>query len=359
MNLFDSVLRASALDFIAGFSERVATEAGAAPAQIRAWKNLHRVYVAETHSRQKQRLAVDKARRNGFSVDQLAMIERRLKPLKSRRERSRLRLLLLDARSSYRALERLATKLIPPRPAPSPRATFGRSSDGLRTLTLTAPERDVADLEHAAAQGLDPTQPRAPQLVRPLLELMRGGGVPRAVPRPLILVPLAELTDILRQQGDETILGLSDGTTTTGAQLLNDILPDHGLEAALFHPKEGPVNLYRAERFANQKQRDLARATAPVCPVPSCKCPADDCQIHHVEAWNSGGQTNMNNLAVLCRYHNRMNEVPGRGRIILRGGAPVWRSPRGAEVPNEHHCYGAMTTLFSGADPGNRSPSGY
>ncbi len=349
MNVFESVIRASALDFIAGFSEPAATDAGVAPAQIRAWKNLHAVYVADTHSRQKQRLAAAKARQHGFSVDQLAMIERRLKPLKSRRERARLRLLLLDARSSYRALERLAKKLIPVATTRAPRPTFGRSRDGLRTMTLTAPERDLADLEHAAAQGLDPTQPRAPQLVTPLLELMRGGGVPRAVPRPLILVPLAELTRILRQQGDETVLGLSDGTTITGAQLLNDILPDHGLEAALFHPQEGPVNLYREQRFANRKQRDLARATAPVCPVPSCKCPADDCEIHHVEAWSAGGATNMDNLAVLCRYHNRMNEVPGRGRVILRGGAPVWRSPRGAEVPNEHHRYGAMTLLFSGA----------
>lgn len=170
--------------------------------------------------------------------------------------------------------------------------------------------------------------------------------MPRAAPRPLILVPLAELTKILAQRGDETILGLSDGTTTTGAQLLNDVLPEHSLEAALFHPQAGPVNLYRAERFANRKQRDLARATSPICPVPSCICPADDGEVHHVQAWRDGGETNMSNLVVLCRYHNRMNEVPGRGRVRLLAGRPVWTSPRGVPVINEHHRYGAMETLF-------------
>jgi hypothetical protein len=83
----------------------------------------------------------------------------------------------------------------------------------------------------------------------------------------LILVPAAKLARILRQQGDETVLGLSDYTTITGAEFLNDIMPDHGLEAALSHPQKGPMSLCRTERFANRKQRGLARATGerPTC----------------------------------------------------------------------------------------------
>lgn len=341
MNAFQAALSPTALDFLAGFDERTAVDAGVAPTQIRAWKQLHSIYFAETHSRQKQRLAFEKARRGGFSVDQLAMFERRLKTIKSARERAKLRLLLLDATGAYRALERIARKLIPTvKKSPQQKATFSRSRAGMRTMTLTAPERDLADLEHAASQDLDPTRPATPQMAKTVLELMRGGGVAKAVPRPLLLISLPKLTKILRQEGDETILGLSDGTTITGAEFLHQYA-DLPLEAALFHPQEGPVNLYRSQRLANSKQRDLARATSTVCPVPGCKCPADRAEIHHVVAWKDGGETNMSNLVVLCRYHNRMNEVPGRGRIELVDGLPIWTSPRGYRVPNDYHPYGA------------------
>ncbi|MDK8798404.1 hypothetical protein QP994_11155, partial [Corynebacterium sp. MSK044] len=41
-----------------------------------------------------------------------------------------------------------------------------------------------------------------------------------AVPRPLILIPLEEHIKIIRGVGDDIILGLTDGTTMTGAKYL-------------------------------------------------------------------------------------------------------------------------------------------
>ena len=170
-----------------------------------------------------------------------------------------------------------------------------------------------------------------------------------AVPRPLILVPLPDYITIIGGDGDDTILGLTDGTTITGADYLTQ---HHGaeLEVALFHPQEGAVNLYDTQRFANRKQRDLARATMPTCPVPDCRHAADNCEVHHITAWSRGGHTNMDNLAMLCRYHNRTNdddpERSYRGRVENIRGTPIWRSPRGYLVPNTVHPYGAMTLLY-------------
>ena len=119
---------------------------------------------------------------------------------------------------------------------------------------------------------------------------------------------------------------------------------------ALFHPQAGAVNLYHAKRFANQKQRDLARATLTTCPVPDCRHAADNCEVHHITPWARGGPTNMGNLSVLCRYHNRTNDDDPhrnhRGRIHIRNGTPTWVSPRGTPVPNTTHQYGAMHLLF-------------
>ena len=76
------------------------------------------------------------------------------------------------------------------------------------------------------------------------------------MPRPLLLVPVEEHCRILAGSGDDVVLGLSDGTTMTGAEYLQEHFGDV-LEVAAFHPAAGPVNMYHTERFANQKQRDL------------------------------------------------------------------------------------------------------
>ena len=77
---------------------------------------------------------------------------------------------------------------------------------------------------------------------------------------------------------------------------------------------------------------------------------ADNCEVHHIKPWSRGGQTNMNNLSVLCRYHNRTNdddpELRNRGRIVSIRGTPVWVSPRGYPVANDVHPFGAMSLLF-------------
>ena len=115
-------------------------------------------------------------------------------------------------------------------------------------MTLIAPARDMADLEHALLSHIDPAKPAAEQMVVPLLELLRGegSGVPPAAPRPLVVIPLPSFVRILRGEGDETVLGLTDGTTTTGADFLttHTANSDNELEAVVFHPTEGAVNQY-------------------------------------------------------------------------------------------------------------------
>ena len=361
-------MSASALDTLEGFDEQAALEAGLDPTKVRAWRQLHEIYLEPSTSPQKQRMALERVRRHGFSLDQLAMIERRLRPIKDRRERRKLRILLLDAAATYDGLAARARKLVPKKEkAARKQVTFSRSRAGRRTMHVTGDERDIADLEFALTRDLDPSKPAGPQMLAAFLRLIRGaggpgggGGVPYAVPRPMILIPLPEWVKILRGEGDETVLGLTDATTMTGAEFLNQVIAggDYCLEAATFHPQAGPVNLYRVERFANQKQRDLVRATMPVCTVPDCRHGADSCELHHVTAWKHGGETNLGNLAPVCRYHNRTNDDDhsarpagspgnGRGHIEISRGVPVWVSPRGYRIPNPYHSrFGAMAALF-------------
>ena len=375
---FSGLLQAladSVVDALADFDREAALAAGLDPARVRAWEAVHTAYFGRTKWRKWQRKALDKARTSELSIDQLAFIESRLSVISDPSTSWHTRLSLLNFRGSFDALKRRAKQLVPdPEPAPPKNAVkFGRSRMKKRSMTVTADERLIADTEHFLRDGIDSSKPAMPQMVSRFEDLLRGNldgtsdgkpddgsasvrasaaGVPHSQPRPLVLVGLPDFVSIVRGDGDEVVLGLTDGTTMTGAEFLNRFIAtaSNELEAAVFHPAEGAVNLYRLSRFANQKQRDLARAAMPTCSQPFCRHGADACEIHHITPWSRGGETNLANLAPLCSYHNRVNDDDPRrrqrGRIEMRRGTPVWVSPRGTPVPHMHHRYGAMTTLF-------------
>ena len=146
-----------------------------------------------------------------------------------------------------------------------------------------------------------------------------------------VIITLDQFTDILNDNGDDVLLKMTNGATITGTELVTRMLADIGL-VTLVHPVEGPINLYRLSRFANDKQRLMAMAENPTCPWDGCHHPADTAQIHHLKAWKNGGNTNPKNLTVACPYHNGINDddpsKPRRGRLERVNGKvrriPPW-----------------------------------
>ena len=162
----------------------------------------------------------------------------------------------------------------------------------------------------------------------------------------MILVPIADWVRIRTGIGDDVTLTLTDGTTMTGAQYLQQQF-GAVLEVAAFHPQHGPVNLYRTQRFANTKQKTMSKLLCPACAFPDCKHCAETTQTHHIHAWRHGGMTNMDNLAELCRFHNGVNDDNREGRfghIDNPGGRIRWVAPNGTAVPMDTP--GAMELLF-------------
>lgn len=370
---------AAGLASLADFDRDAALAAGLSSSTVNAWKLVHDTYYASCRFSKQQRLAREKAIAGAFSLDQLATIERRIKKAKGLAAAAawKVRHQLLSTPRRHDALERAAKKLIPTTPAtPIDGVSFTRSRNGKRSLRVTTDERVLADLEHALSRDIDTAAPAGPQMLARFVSLLRspggegignGGGVPAAAPRPLILVPLPDWVKINRGEGADTVLGLSDGTTMLGAEFFERFVAteDNHLEAALIHPVEGAVDMYRLARNANSKQRALVSAMMPVCVVPGCKQPADSCQMHHMTAWKHGGETNVSNLAPLCRYHNQVNDDDAEtrggtrprsayrrrnaGTVVPVGAVPIWRSPRGYLIPNDEHQnyrFGAMTALF-------------
>jgi len=64
------------------------------------------------------------------------------------------------------------------------------------------------------------------------------------------------------------------------------------------------VDIGRGARLATQVQRRAMRAMYPTCGLPGCRVPFEQCTIHHIRYWESGGTTDMANMLPLCTKHH-------------------------------------------------------
>jgi len=57
-----------------------------------------------------------------------------------------------------------------------------------------------------------------------------------------------------------------------------------------------------------------------------CDAPPEHTQRHHIIAWSRGGDTDLDNLTLLCGFHHREFENLG-WTCSIRKGLPQWRPP--------------------------------
>ena len=60
----------------------------------------------------------------------------------------------------------------------------------------------------------------------------------------------------------------------------------------------------RRTRVIPRRLRRLVRLRDDHCQFPGCREPAQWCDVHHLRHWLDGGETNLDNLALLCRRHH-------------------------------------------------------
>lgn len=83
------------------------------------------------------------------------------------------------------------------------------------------------------------------------------------------------------------------------AEIIPVVLGGHGV----------PIDVGRSRRLATANQRRALEAFHSTCAVPDCAAPFHHCQIHHIEYWESGGSTDLDNMVPLCsRHHHAVHE---------------------------------------------------
>lgn len=158
-----------------------------------------------------------------------------------------------------------------------------------------------------------------------------AGGVPETVYHAGVGIVLDEHTRILGGDGDDVELLASDGARMTGSEFVRLMLRDRAVvdRAVLVHPVSGPVDLYRLERFASPKQREILQQVYGVCAHPECNRPGVYSETHHKDSFARGGMTNLDNLVLLCPWHNAANDddpdAPARHGRIESDGLDIYR----------------------------------
>jgi hypothetical protein len=83
------------------------------------------------------------------------------------------------------------------------------------------------------------------------------------------------------------------------------------------------------------RMRRLVQARNRTCGFPTCRRPAEACDLDHTLPYHRGGPTCPCNLAPLCRRHHRLKQSPNWTLIQPWPGVLVWITPTG-----HHHLTG-------------------
>jgi hypothetical protein len=134
---------------------------------------------------------------------------------------------------------------------------------------------------------------------------------------------------------------LEDGTVLS-AEAFRRVSCDGGLVPAVVTSQptnttseaESVLDVGRQSRAIPSALRRALWLRDAGCRFPGC---ANRCFIHghHILHWANGGETSLQNLALLCSFHHRLVHEGGfRVRRALGTGALEWFDPRGRPIPD-------------------------
>lgn len=91
-------------------------------------------------------------------------------------------------------------------------------------------------------------------------------------------------------------------------------------------PDSRPLDVGRSKRTATAAQRRAIEVRDGGCAIAGCDRPPWWCDVHHIQHWESGGSTDLDNLLMLCNEHH--HQVHEGGRVLVRGPDDRWRAVR-------------------------------
>jgi len=163
------------------------------------------------------------------------------------------------------------------------------------------------DVPVNVAPGIEPNDHRR---AHALLALLGHAPTDDATSRPhraeiVVHIDLQTLLAGLHEHNESrTVLGADIPPETVRRLACEaDIIP------VVFDGHSVPIDVGRSKRLATIHQRRALEATHATRAIPDCDVPYHRCQIHHIDYWENGGRTDIDNQVPLCsRHHHAAHE---------------------------------------------------
>ncbi len=182
----------------------------------------------------------------------------------------------------------------------------------------------------AEGRPVEEPDPRScPQRMHDALEevcdrVLRAGSLPGSGGVPATVVVTMSHTDLVNRTGC--------GTTSGGARLSAAAVLELACQAevipAVLNDAGAVLALGRRRRIASRDQTLALVVRDRGCSFPGCAHPPEWCERHHIQAWVDGGNTDLGNLTLVCRYHHHQFHTRGWACRLNTDGLPEWVPPR-------------------------------
>ena len=140
-------------------------------------------------------------------------------------------------------------------------------------------------------------------------------------------------TDIETLQADGTGAEAQlEGGNCVAAETARRIGCDAGLVRWVENHKGEPLSIGRKTRTIPPAIRRALKRRDGGCRFPGCTC-TRFVDAHHIRHWADGGETNMDNLVLLCRRHHRLVHEGGFGVQAQPTGDISFTDPDGQRIP--------------------------
>ena len=133
-----------------------------------------------------------------------------------------------------------------------------------------------------------------------------------------------------------TLLGLAQnpgqlsGYGAIPASVARELASDATWKRFITDPQTGNLLDYGREKYEPpQALVDFLLARDRTCRFPGCRQSATRSDIDHAQSWDTGGETNSENLGLLCRRHHRLKTHGRWGLVSNADGSCEWTSPVG------------------------------
>lgn len=96
---------------------------------------------------------------------------------------------------------------------------------------------------------------------------------------------------------------------------------------------EQPLYLGRSKRIASADQRLVLYAKERGCTAPGCDMPGYLTEVHHIQEWATGGQTDIGDLTLSCKPHHALITRHGWTTRKRKDGTTEWIPPPHLPLP--------------------------